>query len=297
MQFNLVNSETSSRIISTKDAYLANFSDFDRQSRLQVSKPISISEVLEFLAKQTLDWTDRETHVINKIGEELEEFYCNREDFDLDEVFLIKTTGLEECDAAYTRGKAIYLPYSMARWPYNPLKETIAHELFHVISTYNPRFRNRLYQKLEFQPCSDLEIPDSHKKLAVSNPDTIGKNCQVNLRNNGSLVKAVPFLYSTAPYSGGYFFEYFRYSFIACDVTSNKCLPEKVNGKPIFINPPDSLFKLCEEIDPYNNQHRLHPEEILAYYWSYLIFPKTHLEHFKSSFVSKIEKLLLDNSK
>ena len=100
----------------------------------------------------------------------------------------------------------------------------------------------------------------------MSNPDTIGKNCYVAFQNNGTQIKAVPFLYSQTPYKGGYFFEYFRFTFLESEMKDNKCLPLYENNRPKFISPPPKLFELCEEIDPYNNQHRLHPEEILAYY-------------------------------
>jgi hypothetical protein len=73
---------------------------------------------------------------------------------------------------------------------------------------------------------------------------------------------------------------------------SNKCLPLYKNGHPKFVDAASRLYELCEEIDPYNNQHRLHPEEILAYYWSLLVFPKTGLDNLKRSFLIKIRECL-----
>lgn len=64
------------------------------------------------------------------------------------------------------------------------------------------------------------------------------------------------------------------------------------NNRPKFISPPHKLFELCEEIDPFNNQHRLHPEEILAYYWSLLPFSELKIESFKRSYLVKIRNLL-----
>ena len=210
----------------------------------------------------------------------------------LDSVKLIKTTGREECDAAYTRNKCIYIPISMVEWPYDELKELIAHELFHIVSTANPKFRNDLYLKLGFTVCPELDIPNEYKHLYVSNPDTIGKNCYVAFQNNGVQIKAVPFLYSETPYRGGYFFEYFRFTFLESEMKHEKCLPLYENTRPKFISAPQKLFDLCEEIDPYDNQHRLHPEEILAYYWSLLPFSESNLPHDKRSFLVKIRNLL-----
>jgi hypothetical protein len=263
-----IDARTASSIIAEKDDYISNFSEFDLQSRLGTTKKVSKEDLVESLSKQTLDWTNSE------------------------EIMLIKTTGREECDAAYTRNTCIYVPISMVQWPYDELKELIAHELFHVISTTNPKFRNELYLKLGFTACPELDVPNEYKHLYVSNPDTIGKNCYVAFQINGAQIKAVPFLYSETPFKGGYFFEYFRFTFLESEMKDNKCLPLYENNRPKFINAPQKLFDLCEEIDPYNNQHRLHPEEILAYYWSLLPFSESKLQLYKRNYLIKIRNLL-----
>ncbi|NVM16622.1 MAG: hypothetical protein HWN80_02830 [Candidatus Lokiarchaeota archaeon] len=207
MKAELVDAQTASSIIATKDDYISNFSEFDLQSRLDTSEKVSKEILIEFLSQQTVDWTNSEETIMNKIFDELDSNYIPYKEYLPDDVKLIKTTGREECDAAYTRNKCIYVPISMVQWPYDELKELIAHELFHVISTHNPKFRNDLYVKLGFNPCPELDVPHEYKHLYVSNPDTIGKNCYVPFQVNGAPIKAVPFLYSKAPYRGGYFFE------------------------------------------------------------------------------------------
>ncbi len=61
------------------------------------------------------------------------------------------------------------------------------------------------------------------------------------------------------------------------EIQNNKCVPVYEGENVKLIEAPEKLYNLCEEIDPYNNQHRLHPEEILAYYWSYLSFSESEL--------------------
>ena len=288
----LIDAQTASSIIATKDDYISNFSEFDLQSRLGTSEKVSKEDLVEFLSQQTVDWTNSEEIIVNRIFDELDISYAPYKEYLLDSVKIIKTTGREECDAAYTRNKCVYVPISMVQWPYDELKELIAHELFHVVSTHNPKFRNDLYVKLGFNPCPELDVPDEYQHLYVSNPDTIGKNCYVAFQNNGAQIKAVPFLYSESPYRGGYFFEYFRFTFLESEMKDNKCLPLYENNRPKFINAPKKLFDLCEEIDPYNNQHRLHPEEILAYYWSLLPFSESKIQFYKRSYLGKIRNLL-----
>ncbi|MBY9011207.1 MAG: hypothetical protein KGD70_02415, partial [Candidatus Lokiarchaeota archaeon] len=280
MKAELVDAQTASSIIATKDDYILNFSEFDLQSRLSTSEKVSKEDLVEFLSHQTVEWTNSEENIVNRIFDELDISYAPYKEHLLDSVKFIKTTGREECDAAYTRNKIIYVPISMVHYPYDELKELIAHELFHVISTHDPKFRNDLYVKLGFNPCPELDVPDEYKHLYVSNPDTIGKNCYVSVYANGAQIKAVPFLYAVAPFRGGYFFEYFRFTFLESEMKNSKCSPLYENNRPKFINAPQKLFDLCEEIDPYSNQHRLHPEEILAYYWSLLPFSESKIQSY-----------------
>ena len=285
----LLDKEDSSLIISENDEYLKNFSTFDFHSRLNTSGEVTHKDLLEFLSYQTLDWNEKEKEKINKIFRELEPAYKSYFNDILPEIVsLIKTTGQEEYEAAYTRKNNIYLPLTMVRWPYNELKEMIAHELFHVVSNNNPELRNRWYAKLGFIACPELQIPNEYQDLYVSNPDTIGKNCYLLLQENGETAKAVSFLYSERPYTGGYFFHYFRFTFLIAKMKNGKCIPLYEGDQLKFIDVPQSLYDLCIEIDPYNNQHRLHPEEILAYYWSLLPFSETELEYNKRSFFRKI---------
>ena len=292
MKPKLLDFEIASKMISEKDEYICNFSEFDLQSRLRTSEEVSIEDLLDFLSQQTLDWTIVERHMMKKIFSELVKEYIPFSQYLWENVTLIKTTGREENDAAYTRKNCIYLPLSMVQGSYQELKETVAHELFHIVSTYNPELRNNLYAKLGFEACPKLLIPQEFKNLYVTNPDTVGKNCYLEFQVNGIKVKAVPFLYSESPYRGGYFFRYFHFSFLVSKTIKDKCIPVFKEDRVNLVGIPQNLFQLCEELDPYNNQHRLHPEEILAYYWSFLPFKETELEYNKKVFRSKINSIL-----
>jgi hypothetical protein len=253
MKPDLIDSKEAVSFITEKDGYLSNFSMFDLQSRLGTSDEVSVEDLIQFLGLQTLDWTNTEKETVEKIIKELNEGYAKFKEFLPHDVILIKTTGQEECDAAYTRGNCIYFPLSMVHWPYKDLKELIAHEIFHVVSTNHPEFRNKWYRKLGFVPCPELKVPKEYEKLYVSNPDTIGKNCYVEFQDNGSMVKAVPFLFSEEQYSGGYFFRYFRFAYLVSDIQNNRCVPIYEGEKAKLIDAPQMLYDLCEEIDPYDN--------------------------------------------
>ena len=96
----LVDGQTASSIIATKDDYISNFSDFDLQSRLGTSEKVSKEDLVEFLSRQTVDWTNSEEIIVNRIFSKLNICYAPYKEYLLDSVKLIKTTGREECDAA-----------------------------------------------------------------------------------------------------------------------------------------------------------------------------------------------------
>ncbi|GAH76644.1 unnamed protein product, partial [marine sediment metagenome] len=132
MKSELIDAQTASSIIATKDDYISKFSEFDLQSRLGTSEKVSKEDLVEFLSQQTVDWTNSEEIIVNRIFDELDISYAPYKEYLLDSVKIIKTTGREECNAAYTRNKCVYVPISMVQWPYDELKELIAHELFHI---------------------------------------------------------------------------------------------------------------------------------------------------------------------
>jgi len=72
----LVDAQTASTIIATKDDYILNFSKFDLQSRLGTSEEVSKEVLVEFLSQQTVDWTNSEENIVNRIFAELDISYA-----------------------------------------------------------------------------------------------------------------------------------------------------------------------------------------------------------------------------
>jgi hypothetical protein len=71
----LVDAQTASSIIATKDDYISNFSEFDLQSRLGSSEKVSKKDLVEFFSRQTVDWTNSEEIIVNRIFSELDIWY------------------------------------------------------------------------------------------------------------------------------------------------------------------------------------------------------------------------------
>ena len=127
MKVKFLDKQLASSIISEKDPYLSNISSFDIQSRLGIIEKASLTDLIQFLSHQTLDWEEIEINIIEKIFSELVQAYRSYKENFPKVIELIKTTGREEADSAYTRKNRIFIPISMLEWSYNELKELIAH--------------------------------------------------------------------------------------------------------------------------------------------------------------------------
>jgi len=112
------------------------------------------------------------------------------------EVLVVKTTGREERDHAYTRGNAIMIPASRARtWRGERAMRLLAHELFHVASRAAPAFRDAMYALLGFEPVGPIAPPPELDDKRMSNPDAHALGHYVRL-DTGAVV---PLLTSGRP--------------------------------------------------------------------------------------------------
>ena len=140
-------------VLSARDDYIAALSPFDRQVRRRTDQIVSEEAFLKAAADQVLSWNDDEmkriAKVIAAIRPKLAPFRLPLPKT----VLLVKTTGDDEGNAAYTRGSAIVLPRHMADRPAESLEPLLLHELFHVISrndaqTPRPALRDSRVQPL-----------------------------------------------------------------------------------------------------------------------------------------------------
>jgi len=87
-------------------------------------------------------------------------------------VLVVKTTGREERDHAYTRGNAIVLPAARVRSLRGERAlRLLAHELFHVASRASPALRDATYALLELTPIGPITPPPELDDRRMTNPD------------------------------------------------------------------------------------------------------------------------------
>jgi hypothetical protein len=268
------------KILTTKDEFVRHLSPFDRSSRMKTDKPVSEDEYLAFVGKNVSDWTGDETRAVEtalkKIQSRLRELSLALPAT----IQMIKTTGAEEGNAAYTRGTAIMLPKSELAKNQNELTKLVCHELFHVLSRHNPPLREELYGIIGFVRCEDLEFPRELAARKITNPDGPRNDHFIRLEIDGQKSAAIPVLFSrTEKYDvarGGEFFEYLDFQFLVVEVTSPRPKVVYENSAPKLVG-PRAVSGFLEQVGR-NTQYLIHPDEILADNFALLILGEPNVQ-------------------
>jgi hypothetical protein len=257
-------------VLTTRDAFVAALSPFDRAARLKTGDPVSEQAFLEYVGKQVRPWSDAEraklTGVLEGIRPKLAAFRLALPA----EVLFIKTTGEEEGRAAYTRGRAIILPQMIVDRSADHLEGLVTHELFHVMSRYlaatDAKRRDALYAVVGFARCGTIELPGALKDRKITNPDAPTNGHDVEVEHDGAKVLAVPVLFATpAKYDatkGGPFFGYLTFKLMLIEREGDAWRAKLTDGKPVLLNPgqtPSYRAKVGR-----NTGYIIHPEEVLA---------------------------------
>ena len=123
------------QILVAKDEFIQRLSPFDRSARLKTNKTVSEAELLEFIGRNVVDWTKDEMQTVQAAIEAIQPLLRDLPLSLPPTVQLIKTTGAEEGNAAYTRATAIVLPKSALGKSQGDLQKLICHELFHILGS------------------------------------------------------------------------------------------------------------------------------------------------------------------
>jgi hypothetical protein len=254
------------RLLGTRDAFVERLSAFDRSARLKTDKAVPEQQFLEFAAKNVLAWEPPEEDQIQTVYRGLQPRLKDLRVAFPKTIHLIKTTGLEEGAAAYTRTNAIILPKQKLKK--GVATDLLAHELFHVLSRHNPALRDRLYDSIGFKKCGEIPFPDSLASRKLTNPDAPVNEHAIRLEAGGEKVWVVPILFSSADTydvsKGGEFFDYleFRFLLVSKEATFQNLKKTYDPQSPVLFK-QDQVSGFFEQIGR-NTQYTIHPEEILA---------------------------------
>ncbi len=242
-------------ILSTSDAYSKTMTTFDRAARLKTDRDTTEAEYLAFAAGAALDWSPDEREAVESalrgvmpVVKRLALPLPSR-------IYVIKTSGAEDAQAAYTRQNAIILPTRLLALRDTALKRLIAHELFHVSTRAHPKMADELYAVIGFQRCA-VELPDAIKARRITNPDAPKDEHCIRIGEEKK-TRALPVLLSTASREA-----FARGAVFLNNVVVTLLVVDTPDGKARLVRPEDAAG-FFEQIG-HNTRYILHPEEIVA---------------------------------
>lgn len=264
-----------SKILVAKDDFIQRLSPFDRSARMKTDQAVSEAEFLQFVGKNVIDWTREDMETVQAAVEALQPLLRDLRLSWPPTVQLIKTTGAEEGNAAYTRATAIVLPKSELGKGQDHLKKLICHELFHIVSRRNPELREKLYAIIGFAKCNEIKLPPELERRKITNPDAPRNDHFIRLQIDGHESLAVPILLSSAETydvkRGGEFFEYLQFQFLVVEKSRGsetmKAVSEGSSPKLVEMK---RVSGFMEQIGN-NTDYIIHPEEILAENFALLV--------------------------
>lgn len=256
------------QILVAKDDFIQRLSPFDRSARMKTDKAVSEAELLGFIGQNLLEWSRDERQTMQTA---IEAIHPLLHDLSLSlppTIQVIKTTGAEEGNAAYTRAAAIVLPESELAKSQKDLQKLICHELFHILSRQNPEVREKLYGVIGFTKCNEIKFPPELERRKITNPDAPRNDHFIRLEINGRESLAVPILLSSAEtydvQRGGEFFAYLQFQFLVVEKEGSsgnlKAAAEDSSPKLVGMG---RVSGFMEQVGR-NTDYIIHPEEILA---------------------------------
>lgn len=296
-------------LLTTVDEFVQHQSRFDRHARLNLSfdvTDVTLEMYLDYVRSQVTEWTESELDQLKQIVSDLAAMLTGFA-FDLPApVYLVKTTGQEEANAAYTRNRnTIVLPANMVAslWvqadfgdplhdggSQSYLRGVVLHECFHLFSKNNVAQRSKLYDIIGYRMTADeialpevgwplAESPSTMPELKITNPDTPRLDVIIDLEipaadsNGASSVSTVcPVLMASGPYRGGSFFGDLGWYFMEVDERDGVWSARLGDdGRPVMhlVEMGSELLKTYERTIGHNFTGELfHPDEVLAQNWT-----------------------------
>jgi hypothetical protein len=290
-------------LLTSEDAFVEAQSRFDRQARVNLTydiAPVTLPMYFDYVSSQVLPWSPAEIGDLQKIIVDIAHSLLPLNVPFPPVVILVKTTGLEEGYAAYTRkDNVIVLPENMVASlqastgfndPLHPgtstayLQAVVTHELFHILSKNNPVVRARLYGLVNYRVMGNTivlpEVPWGPTgalltDLKITNPDTPALDVYINMlvpatpggEEGSSLTRSLlPILLASGPYQGGIFFNYLQWLFMAVQQNDEGVWTPLVNGAgiPLIYDSTPLVPQYLSLVGRNFTSEIFHPDEILA---------------------------------
>ncbi|WP_417737083.1 hypothetical protein [Rosistilla oblonga] len=282
-------------VLQAEDTFTQRLSRFDLQSRLNTREEVSSTDYRRSAAEDIQPWTDA---FIATVRPAVEQLAARVGEWNLplpEEILLVCTKGNSEAGAPHTRGNAIVLPEKrIVRRPEDMLR-LLAHELFHIASRQSPQWRDQLYATIGFQPCDEVQLPAADQNRRITNPDAPIVQHYITVDVDGQSVDVAPVLFSSVaefdPSHEKSFFAFLQVKFVQLEKQDGTWTPLLRDDGSFLGHPMGDLDGFMSQVGR-NTKYLIHPEEILADNFSYLVTGKKVAS---PEVLTQIEALLVSN--
>jgi hypothetical protein len=248
-------------LLAASDGFTRALGSFDRSFRMRTSAPVDDAALRRFLGEQAIDFTREEAAVWDEAIATLARGVQGMGSVLPPEVLVVKTTGREERDHAYTRANAIVLPAARVRSLRGDRAfRLLAHELFHVASRASPALRDATYALLGFMPIGPLTPPRELDRTRMTNPDAYALGHYLQLTERA----VVPLLICPLPLADVLertsVLGLARVTLLEVDPGAGTIVRD-AEGAPVLV--PAEATEWATRIAR-NSEYTIHPEEVLA---------------------------------
>jgi hypothetical protein len=262
--------ERGSEILGRADQWASQLSAFDRAARQRTLEPTTMGELLAFVSGNALSWTSEERAYWSRLVDRLSEAVTGLM-LSVPEIFLVKTTGMEEFGFAYARDRAIVLPQGRLEMAGDERRDffLLAHEFFHYLSVNNPALRDALYELLGFLRIDGLMYPPELEDRRVSNPTWYADHVSLQVDTPRGPAEVVPLIRTSIPLeevirlpTGGppVIARHIELVLVAVDRQTGRVLRDAA-GAPITypLDDTDLVDRMAR-----NTSYMIHPQEVIA---------------------------------
>lgn len=262
--------ERGREVLGRADQWALQLSAFDRAARLRTLEPTTTEKLVAFVSGNAVSWTSQERAYWSMLVDRLSEAVTGMM-LSVPEIFLVKTTGLEEFGFAYARDRAVVLPQGRLEIAGDERRDLflLAHEFFHYLSVSNPTLRDSLYELLGFSRMDGFMYPPELEDRRVSNPSWYADYVSVRVDTPHGPVDVVPLIRTTIPLEeairlpiGGppAIARHIELVLVAVDPQTGRVQRDSA-GAPITypLDDTDLADRMAR-----NTSYMLHPQEVIA---------------------------------
>ena len=271
-EFEFASAADGRALIAARDEYIARLSPLERALKAKSATPVSEQAFLDVLAAGVRDWSAGERAAVEQALAAMRPALAELKLPLPARVIFVRTNGAGEGGASHTRGQAVMLTDDALRQA-GRLPHVVAHELFHVASRNDRRWRDAMYATIGFVVIDEVTLPPALAARRITNPDAPRLDVALRVGERAQPLWVTPVLQATVdrydPARGTEFFATLQLVWLEVGRGDAPPVRAQVSEAPRLLRTPE-LVGFAEQVGR-NTGYVIHAEEILAENFAQLV--------------------------